>query len=360
MKDTHEDRKRTQTKSALRVVAAMALTVLLCTYPASAQERRGTSFADVDMVRLGPVNGEAYDVYVIGDGSQSYTAQRWITPFELNRYETTYYLWYTVRTKAEKAGYVFSQPGQEGSNGKRGAKPTKKALHQPVTNISWYDAVVWCNAYSEQSGRVPCYSYRGEILRDATDTLKLERAECSWESDGWRLPTESEWEYAARKTATGFQSGGLMSGQINERGESDDSIPEEELAWTAFNAEGTHTVGTAGTPFEQDAQPSPASGNPNGAGLFDMSGNVLEFCWDWMGRYRDVLPGERATGEEAGSQRVCRGGSWSEYTPFCYAGDRYSYDASEYYPFIGFRLCRTVRYDETNGGTLPSMPSMYR
>ena len=73
-----------------------------------------------------------------------------------------------------------------------------------------------------------------------------------------------------------------------------------------------------------------------------MSGNILEFVWDWMANYKSVEPGSRSTGPQAGSQRVSRGGSWSAYTPFCYAGDRYSYDPNEVYNYFGFRLARTV------------------
>ena len=105
-------------------------------------------FNSLAPVRVGPRAPAQYDVYVIGDGSQSYTSTRWITPFEINRYETTYELWYENREIAEALGYKFINPGQEGSRGKRGAEPTNDK-DQPVTMISWYDAVIWCNAFSE-------------------------------------------------------------------------------------------------------------------------------------------------------------------------------------------------------------------
>lgn len=299
-------------------------------------------FNSLSMVRLGPKDNALYDVYVIGDKSQSYTAKRWITPFEINRYETTYELWYDTLKIAEELGYKFINPGQEGSRGKRGAEPSGNA-EQPVTMISWYDAVIWCNAFSEIHALTPCYTLNGKILKDATDTVSLDLCKCDFEADGYRLPTESEWEYASRKTLSGFQGGDTASGQVDRFGKEDTAIPEEEVAWTAFNSRGTQKVGTAGTPFKEDAQPMAGSGKANGMGLFDMSGNVCEFVWDWNGRYRDTEAGKRATGADSGKERVSRGGSFSEYTPFIYTGDRYSYDPNECYNYLGFRFARTVK-----------------
>ncbi len=318
------------------------LTFFLISLCFSANAQADSEFQSISLVHLGPQDGAKYDVYVIGDGSQSYTAKRWITPFLMNRYETTYELWYETRIIAEELGYRFLHPGQEGSNGRVSKEPTN-LKNLPVTMISWYDAIIWCNALSELHGLEPCYVYKNEILRDATDTSKCDLCECKWQNNGFRLPTEAEWEYAARKTKSGFQSGALVSGQVDSNGQNDDSVPEDEVCWSSFNATSTRIVGTAGTPFKEDAPPMAGSGNPNGSGLFDMSGNVNEFVWDWNYRYLPSEPGERATGIESGSERISRGGSWSEFTPFICSGDRYSYDPNECYNYLGFRFCRTAQ-----------------
>lgn len=317
-----------------------ALLITLSLFLTANSFAQGAPFNDIDTVTLGPQDGILFDTYVIGEGSQSMTATRWITQFKMNKYETTYNLWYIVRLYAEQKGYVFSNPGQEGSYGRRGKAPTKEGMYQPVTMISWYDAVVWCNALSEMMGRKPCYSYNTQIVKDATDTASLDLCVCDWDADGYRLPTEAEWEYAARKTSSGFQSGSLVSGQIDDNGFDDSNAEEGKTAWFDGNTNNSHTVGTAGTVFTEEyaSQAAAGTGCANGAGVYDMSGNVLELCWDWYEVYKDTTPGERASGPQFGSERVGRGGSWSGYTGFIYAGDRYSYDPNEAYNYMGFRF----------------------
>lgn len=279
--------------------------------------------------------------FEIGTGVQSITAERSVQNFEMNAYETTYELWYEVLTKARKLGYNFQNPGQEGSMGRRGKAPKPNLAGQSVTNISWYDAIVWCNAFSELSNLTPCYTYKGQVIRDSSDTSACDLATCNWNANGYRLPTEAEWEFASRlnknpETGENFMnSGNTISGQLQFSTEEGPDL----VAWTSDNTTRSMTVGTAGTVFQEDAPPAMGSGKPNESGIFDMSGNMMEYCWDWFADYT-LQQGTVAAGPEFGSKRISRGGSWSIYTPFYYCADRYSYDPNEYYNYMGFRLAK--------------------
>jgi formylglycine-generating enzyme required for sulfatase activity/fibronectin type 3 domain-containing protein len=254
---------------------------------------------------------------VIGSGDEGvFVSGRTVTvaSFAIAKYETTYDLWYEVRMWAEANEYIFANQGREGAFGTDGVAPTT-AKDEPVTMVSWWDIIVWCNAYSEKSGREPVYTYQNAVIRSAIDATACDNAVMDKTKSGFRLPTEVEWEFAVR--------GGNPSDTTNWNYTYAGSDTVGDVAWYEDNSGSTtHPVGTKAA---------------NSLGLYDMSGNVWEWCWDWSGSISDSMPTD---GASSGSHRVFRGGGWGHYGQYLRLAYRVDNTPSQGSDYLGFRVLR--------------------
>ena len=188
----------------------------------------------------------------------------------------------------------------------------------PVESISWYDSIVFCNELTQKLsglGVNECVYYRDASLSavyTAVDGASHTIPHVKWSAKGFRLPTEAEWEYAA------------MGGQNHKYAGTDTETELTEYAWYKVNSDNkTHEVGTK---------------KANKYGLYDMSGNVWEWCWDW---YSSSTPASGQTdpqGASFGSRRVLRGGGWDFGADSCKRTNRGSYDPGNRYNIHGLRL----------------------
>lgn len=190
---------------------------------------------------------------------------------------------------------------------------------KPIVNVSWYGAILYCNWRSEK-----------ENLEKAYKIVNRNNVTCNWSNNGYRLPTEAEWEYAARER-----------GMKKRFGNGKTKANSEEINFDA-SEEKQHIYSLIGQSRDQ-AVPV-GSFLPNDLGIYDMSGNVWEWCWDWFSSnyYSTSENSRNPTGPSIGNYRVVRGGSW-KYGPF-YSRITYSSSNSLFNTSIdiGFRIAKSA------------------
>jgi len=197
-----------------------------------------------------------------------------------------------------------------------GSNPSKfRGWNMPVERVTWFDAVEYCNKLSQKEGLNPAYTINGT---GNSRTVIWNR-----DANGYRLPTEAEWEYACRAgTTTPFSTGNNIT---TDQANYDGNYPYSNYARGQWR-EKTTNVGSF-----------PA----NAWGLFDMHGNVFEWCWDWYGIY-ESSPQTDPIGAESGSYRVLRGGSWFDNGRYIRSANRNSSSPFLRSHSVGFRLVRSM------------------